>query len=215
MRVGTKSVLFGAHSFPAHFLALWVAWWRLFGFPWDPRLWAAFALHDLGYVGRESVEGAGSEAHVELGGRIMTKLFGDEWGSLCFRHSRYWCQLHGHPYSRLCVADKLAFVITPAWLYLPMAQASGEIREYMAAANGRQTGGKFSESELRLLQSQDPRLWLRGLKSYTARWVEQHRHCGTWTLLRERVKKLPVPVPRRRRQAMLGWGVAEQRKGAQ
>jgi hypothetical protein len=54
-------------------------WWRLYGFPRDVRLWAAFAVHDIGYVGRTSVEGPGAEAHVELGARIMGKLFGAEW----------------------------------------------------------------------------------------------------------------------------------------
>jgi len=214
MRVGTRSVLFGAHSFPVHFLVVFAAWTRLFGFPWDPRLWIAFAIHDLGYVHRSTVEGAGSEQHVELGGRIMTKLFGDEWGSLCFRHSRHWCQVHGQPYSRLCVADKLAFVLTPAWLYLPMARASGELFEYMAAANGRQAGGKFTEEEMRLLGSQEPGLWLRGLKSYTARWVEQHRNRGTSGASREHVKKqrYAVAVSQARSLEILRWHLRERLK---
>jgi hypothetical protein len=175
MRDATTSVLFGAHAFFLHPFLVFGAYWRLYGFPRDPRLWLAFALHDIGYVGRESVEGFGSEEHVELGGQVMDLIAGTRWGSFVRRHSRYWCHLHGQPYSRLCVADKLAFVMTPAWLYLSMTRVTGELGEYMAVADGRQAGGKFTDPERRLLQSGDERLWLEGLKSYTARWVEQHR----------------------------------------
>jgi hypothetical protein len=176
MRVGTKSVLFGAHAFYFHPIAVLVAYTRLFGFPCDPRLLFAIGLHDWGYWGMESVEGVGSEEHVELGGRIMDRLCGRPWGDFVRRHSRSWCELHDQPYSRLCIADKLAFVITPAWLYLPMARASGELGEYIAAADGREGGWKFTEAERRLLQSDNRKLWLKGLKSYTRRWVEAHRN---------------------------------------
>src|SRR5487761_682470 len=176
MRVGTKSVLFGAHAFFLHPIAVFAAHWQLYGFPRDPRLLLAFAVHDLGYLWMESVERIGSEEHVELGGRIMDFICGRVWGDHVRRHSRSWCRLRGQPYSRLCVADKLAFVVTPGWLYLPMARATGELAEYMAVADGRQAGGKFTEAERRLLQSPDARLWLKGLKSYTRRWVGRHRN---------------------------------------
>ncbi|MGH9353076.1 MAG: hypothetical protein ACRD2G_13115, partial [Terriglobia bacterium] len=140
MRVGTKSMLVGAHNFLIHPVAVFVAWSKLYGLPRDPRLWVSFIVHDLGYWQRQSMDGLQSEQHVELGGRIMDVLGGARWGDLVRRHSRQWCQLHGQPYSRLCVADKLAFVLTPAWLYLPMARATGELAEYMAVADGRQAG---------------------------------------------------------------------------
>ncbi|MDQ6662779.1 MAG: hypothetical protein M3Z23_00090, partial [Acidobacteriota bacterium] len=44
MKIGTRSVLFGAHQFLLHPVFLAIAWRRLYGFPWDPRLWAAFFL---------------------------------------------------------------------------------------------------------------------------------------------------------------------------
>jgi hypothetical protein len=176
MRVGTKSVLFGAHAFFLHPIAVFGAYWRLYGFPRDPRLLLAIAVHDLGYWGMDSVEGQGTEKHVELGGRSMDRLCGRRWGDFVRRHSRSWCELHGQRYSRLCVADKLAFVLTPAWLYLPMARASGELAEYVAATDGQQADGKFTEAELHLLRSGDAKLWLQGLKSYTRSWVERHRN---------------------------------------
>lgn len=176
MRVGTKSVLFGAHSFVLHPIFVFLAYWLLYGFPWDPRLCLACVAHDLGYFGMDLVEGARSEEHVELGGRIMDRLCGRRWGDFVRRHSRSWCDQHGQPYSRLCVADKLAFVLTPAWLYLPMVRASGELAEYMAATDGQECDGKFTETERCLLRSGDAKFWLQGLKSYTRRWAERHRN---------------------------------------
>ena len=75
MKIGTKSVLFGAHCF---FLDPWfvaVAWWRLYGFPWDPRLWVAFFVHDIGYLGKPNMDRPEGERHVEVGARIMSFLF--------------------------------------------------------------------------------------------------------------------------------------------
>lgn len=61
MKVGTKSVLFGAHCFFIHPWFVALAWWRLYGFRGvedryvgrvsllNPRLWLCFFTHDLGY----------------------------------------------------------------------------------------------------------------------------------------------------------------------
>jgi len=78
--------------------------------------------------------------------------------------------------SRLCLADKLAFAITPGWLYIPMARWTGELAEYMQRSKERQSGDPgFTPEEMTLLKSGDPYMWLHGLQSYTLRWVEQHR----------------------------------------
>ncbi len=176
MRVGTKSVIFGVHSILVHpFIVAW-AWGRLWGFPLDPRLWAAFFVHDLGYMWKPNMEGSEGQRHVLLGGRIMGWLFGPEWRDFVLCHSRHWAESAGKPYSKLCLADKLAFVLTPAWLYLPMARMSGELREYMRVSSERQLGGKVSNFELSLLKSRNPQVWLEGLKLYTQRWVKQHRN---------------------------------------
>jgi hypothetical protein len=77
--------------------------------------------------------------------------------------------------SKLCVADKLAFVLTPAWLYLPLARASGELWEYMERSRSRQMGDElFTDVEWAGVTSTDPRRWLRSLQSYTYRWVQKH-----------------------------------------
>ena len=186
MKVGTKSVIFGAHSFLIHPFFVAAAWWKLYGFPWDPRLWAAFFFHDIGYLGKADMDSIEGERHVLLGGHIMGWLFGAKWRDFTLCHSRHWAKRLSKPYSKLCVADKLAFVMTPAWLYLPMARASGELAEYMRVASARQSGGQFSNFELSLLKCRNPEVWLEGLKSYTRRWIEKHRDgCADhWTVIR-------------------------------
>ena len=187
MRIGTKSVLFGAHCFFIHPFFVAVGWWIAWGFPWDPRLWAAFFLHDLGYLSCPNVEGPEGEEHVRLGAKIMGLLFGSSWADFTLRHSRYWAKKHGVNVSKLCYADKLAFVLTPGWLYLPMVRATGELAEYMAKSRDRQAGcDSFTAIERTQLESADPKVWLQGLQNYTRHWVEQHRNgnTDTWTVVR-------------------------------
>ena len=139
MRVGTKSVLYGAHCVVVHPWFLAVAWSRLYGFPWDIRLWFAFALHDVGYFFKNDMDGLEGETHVELRAGSSPRSSGKSWGALAV-HSQYWAKRNGRQFSRLCVADKLAFVLTPDWLYVPMARVTGELSEYMLRAKERQAG---------------------------------------------------------------------------
>lgn len=132
MRVGTKSLLFGAHQVVTHPLFLALAWWRLYGFPADPRLWVAFVVHDWGYWGLPNMDGAEGQTHPELGGRIMARLFGQDWGDFTRLHSRHYAKLEGREPSPLCAADKLVLLLTPSWLYLPAVRATGEVEEYLA-----------------------------------------------------------------------------------
>lgn len=134
---GTLSLLFGAHQFLLHPLMLALAWWILYGFPADPRLWLAFFLHDLGYAGKAQMDDEDGERHPELGARIMAALFGPAWGDFTLHHSRSYARAAGVDASPLCAADKLAFALEPAWLYLPRVWLSGELREYMNCAPGQ------------------------------------------------------------------------------
>jgi hypothetical protein len=145
--VGTKSVLFGAHCFLIHPLFVAAAWSKLYGFPWDLRLWAAFFLHDLGYVGKPDMDGPEGERHVEWGARVMHRLFDqkgdDRWRRFCLYHSRFYAKRDGVRPSALCAADKLAVALEPWWLYLPRAVLSGEVWEYFAKAGGH-SGSKYN-----------------------------------------------------------------------
>lgn len=208
MRIGTKSVLFGAHCFLLHPWFVAAAWWRLYGFPWDPRLWVAFAVHDLGYLGKPNMDGPEGETHPLLGARIMSRLFDrgfprkryvmdsyhcewmpaglefGRWGTFALLHSRYYAKTREQQPSRLCVADKLAIALTPAWLYLPLVRATGEIREYMAHAQHRIVGNeRVSAEERAALTSGRERDWYRGVQEYCRRWAFAHRddQHDTWT----------------------------------
>jgi hypothetical protein len=202
MRAGTKSVLFGAHCFFLHPWFVALAWWKLYGFPWDPRLWVAFFIHDLGYVGSPNMDGPEGERHPEWAARVMTWLFDrrtdrivltrrdhvDEhgqprmwdvrwlgrWGRFVLFHSRFYAKQSGEQPSRLCIADKLAICLTPWWLYLPMVRATGEVDEYMALARVTNDGLDHGGSQKR---------WFLGVQEYVRKWVEEHRdgRPDTWT----------------------------------
>jgi hypothetical protein len=135
LRVGTKSVLFGAHQFLLHpFFVAW-GWMRLYGFPRDVRIWFAFFLHDIGYIGKENMDGPEGETHPELGAAVMGRLFGKEWGDFTLAHSRSYAKLRGIERSKLCYADKMASVLIPLWLYLVLITLSGEVHEYIRNCN--------------------------------------------------------------------------------
>lgn len=245
MTVGTRSVLFGVHCFLIHPWFVAAAWWRLFGFPTDLRLWVAFFVHDLGYCGKPNMDGPEGETHVELGARIMHRLFdrgtvtghwecarhsdggwvcrwsipverggeaywfargqsmpGDEgrakkiklaedwnerqqrlnwvdppwqvearstqWRDFTLYHSRFYAKRALQPISRLCIADKYALVLTPPWLFLLLARASGELYEYIgisATAKGKYAGMH--------IHSDDAREWIGNVQRFLRDWVTE------------------------------------------
>jgi hypothetical protein len=192
VKIGTKSVLFGIHCFAIHPWFVALAWWKLYGFPLDPRIWVAFFVHDLGYIGKPNMDGPEGEEHPILGARIMTWLFDREatqmfsdncgrsfclggWGRFSLLHSRYFAKSIGRGHSRLCVADKLAFCLTPRWLYLPMAKATGELTEYMKNA-------QKADSAHWKPTGDDARVWHAALNDYMSRWVDEHKdlRADTW-----------------------------------
>lgn len=176
MKTGTKSLLFGVHCFFIHpFFVAW-AWIWLYGWPWHPLYWLAFLVHDWGYWGCEKMDDERGELHPILGARILRFFGGRDWYYFALYHSRFLAVRDGQRFSRLCVADKLAIALTPAWLYLPMARATGEIREYMAqtALNVR-AGERLDERERRMIESDNQRAWYAGVRAYIRRWVDEHR----------------------------------------
>ena len=184
MNIGTKSVLFGAHQFALHpWFVAW-AWWKLFGFPFDPRLWLAFWLHDLGYLGKPNMDGAEGERHPEFGAKIVG-VFGHEWRDLALYHSRFYARRDGVSPSRLCAADKLAISLTPWWLYLPMARLTGELAEYRRLhdeakmGRGKYAGDRFTKPTF----ATDDRGWYQRVQDYCRRWAYEHRDGreDTWT----------------------------------
>lgn len=198
MKIGTKSVLFGAHCFFLHPLFVAWAWWKLYGFPVDPRLWVAFCVHDIGYFGKSNMDGEEGERHPWFGAKLLSWLFDTardvafpsicgrtigqlfrwmfgkpdfNWYCFCLYHSRFLAKKYQVGYSRLCVADKLAIVLTPRWLYLPMVNLTGEIREYMAmsAQNGNTKYGFMSIDHKSQIE------WHENMCRYLQSWVREHR----------------------------------------
>ena len=211
MRVGTKSVLFGAHQFLIHPFILAIAWWRLYGFPWDIRLWVAFFVHDLGYIGKPNMDGPEGESHPELGANIMHFLFdwswetwkfrtddpeeaeqaysqgyhpvSDDfdgkyyfrgimrrrtryWKKFCLYHSRFYAKKAGAQPSDLCLADKLAIVVMPTWLWVMLCRMSGELAEYLHVHH---RGDKYNTSNC---YDEDPYRFYENIKAYLRKWIE-------------------------------------------
>jgi len=201
MRIGTKSVLFGAHCFFLHPLFVALGWHKLHGFRkvqdryvttslLDPRLWVAFFVHDIGYLGKPNMDGAEGEEHPQLGARIMHVLFdprpleGDTgnpiwpWGDFVLFHSRYLAKKWGARPSALCIADKYAPVLEPSWLYLPRVIASGEVVEYVN--NWKRRNGLEHSSPPTALEI---RAWYSHFRQYMVDWIAEHRDGreDTWT----------------------------------
>lgn len=166
MNIGTRSLLFGVHSFWLHPWFVARAWWKLYGFPTSPQLWIAFFVHDLGYLGKPNMDGEEGERHPEVGAAIMRRLFGKEWGEFTLYHSRYYAKSQGRNFSQLCVADKLASLIYPWWLYRTLSTLSGEIKEYQTGAGDRISNPK------------SPRDWWNDYTRVMTDWVNQNRNNG-------------------------------------
>ena len=197
MKVGTKSVLFGAHFFLTHWIFVAMGWYRLYGFKrvrigfmergvgpvarypitaslWDWRLWVVFLIHDLGYWGKPNMDGDEGETHPEWACRKLNGWFGAPWGTFSLYHSRFYAKKAGQPVSALCYADKLAIAFEPSWFYLPRVRLTGEIKEYLKMAAVNSAGVVSAESQL---------IWHKGVQDYVKKWVEEHKDGkdDTWT----------------------------------
>ena len=139
MKLGTKSLLFGAHQFVLHPLYVALAWRKLYGcFPRDFPIWLAIMVHDWGYWGLSEIDGAEGEHHPELGARLVGALcdhrvysiYAGDWYRFTAGHSRPYARLIGIQTSALMNADKLAAVLMPRWLYVLLVWLSSEWHEY-------------------------------------------------------------------------------------
>lgn len=159
MKIGTKSVLYGAHAFWLHPFSVLLAWRRLYK-RW-PRWYEAIsiALHDIGYWGCADMDGPQGKQHPHLGAlwsaRIVALISRRVWLSeipgpgmfgniiYCFTacHSRDFVRqvrLSGEGIvcnvSPLYHADKLAICYDPAAFYLFRTRLSGELAEFKQRA---------------------------------------------------------------------------------
>jgi hypothetical protein len=158
--VGIKSVLIGAHCWFIHPFYVMKAWNQLYGFP-EIRVIIACLVHDLGYAFQSCRDMNGEEGidHPLFGAGLMGQWFGPEFEDLCLYHSRGYCKKTGHPFSKLCVADKLSTSLTPSWIYLPMCRLTGELEEYMSEGFG----------------DQNEEQWFTNLQNYLREWAYKNK----------------------------------------
>ena len=168
MKIGTKSVLFGAHCFFIHPIFVFIAWWKLYGFPINPILWLSFFVHDIGYLCKPNMDGEEGETHVELGANIMG-IFGKKWANFSRYHSRFYAKKDNVKPSKLCHADKLAICLEPYWFYLFRVNLSGEINEYMKDA----VKGKYKSMKIPTCSQKE---WFNGVCEYLRKWVDEHKN---------------------------------------
>jgi hypothetical protein len=155
----------------------------------DPRLWFAFFVHDLGYLGKPNMDGAEGETHPELGANLMRAAFGPAWGDLVLLHSRYYAKKLGRDVSPLCIADKWVIVLEPSWLYLPRVWLTGEHHEFVANAAIRAADHAnllYTEQERADWLSRNSWRWHRSLRTYMRRWINEHKDgkADNWTRVR-------------------------------
>jgi len=187
--IGSRSVLYGAHCFFIHPWFVAIAWWKLYGFPWDPRLWVAFFIHDLGYWGKPNMDRPEGETHPRWAARVMGQWFGGKWALFVLLHSRFLCQYLNCRFSRLCVADKLAVALEPWWLYLPRVWATGEYKEYMSLAQQRDPSGASDVKYASMnINTETSLKWHQSMTDYLRVWAYEHIH-DAWLFARD------IPLP--------------------
>jgi hypothetical protein len=195
MKRGTKSLLFGVHQFIIHPIIVAIAWYKLYGFPFDPRIWVAFIVHDWGYWGCSQMDGEEGDNHPYLGANLMHYLFdghrGDSavdtwnplkwirfiiacdyeprWYNFCLCHSRFLAKQKDLQPSKLCMADKLAVYYYPNWLYIFLAKLSGELWEYLDSAK---QSGKHGHMNL---NDTNPEIWLNEVKQFLYEYAFEHK----------------------------------------
>lgn len=97
-----------------------------------------------------------------------------KWKEFVLYHSRSYAQMSHKKMSKLCLADKLAFLITPSWLYLGLCSLTGEREEYV------------EDSEIR---ERTPFQWVREVKKKTKKWVN-------FTIRTQKIETLPTRLRR-------------------
>lgn len=207
MRLGTRSVLYGAHCFFIHPWFVALGWFKLHGFRivrdhyvttciLDPRLWVAFWVHDIGYLGKPNMDGPEGEEHPWVGAKIMHALFdwprwktsvlpsgvyrnpNTAWRDFVLYHSRYLAKKYDAQPSAFCVADKYAALLEPTWLYIPRVVWTGEVIEYVNNWRKREGMDMTHPPTNREIGA-----WYKHFMDYMVRWIAEHRdgRADTWT----------------------------------
>ena len=157
MKIGTKSLLFGAHQFILHPIFTFFGWIRCYGFDSKGYKWwkllICFIIHDWGYYGCDNMDGKEGERHpkwaamkvwkyldsvnIELAvlmaigpDRDFSLLYKRKYYDLCLHHSRFLAKNNKGTPSKLCWADKAGTALMPTWLWILLCTLTGELEEY-------------------------------------------------------------------------------------
>jgi len=129
------------------------------------QFWAILT-HDLGYWGCPNMDGKEGGNHPErlaLWWRKHFPCFGVKVAVEILGHSRRHTENHGLELSKLFRPDKLSSALYPKWLYLLLANLSGEIHEYMNETGGYGLCAKKGGTQIRWLIEMQAHLALLGI----------------------------------------------------
>jgi hypothetical protein len=100
------------------------------------------------------------------------------WYDFSLLHSRHYSKRLNKSFSRLCVADKYAICLTPVWLYDPLVNLTGEVKQYMQTAKDNIVLNENSSYGHKLMKrgalAGDSKVWYRGLQYYMLNWVSKN-----------------------------------------
>ncbi len=215
-RLGSRTVLWGYHTFWLHPWFVAAGWWKLYGVPWDPRLWVAFVVHDLGYWGLFNLDGPEGEQHPEWGARVMERWFDahpviSPWWTLRWWTTgvcdRLWGDIRDLPYNAgswyefsryhsryLARADGKRYSLLcvadkQAMLLYPRWLFLGLVRATGEIREYLRTADRRGEVEPTAMIER----WYVGVMAYTQSWISEHRDGGEDRMTRGDSKSTPSP----------------------
>lgn len=111
---GTKSWLFGCHSF-IHSILIIRAWKHLYKSYPSFKECICIMLHDIGYCGKNYLTDKSNSSHAELGAQICGELFGGDYYLFVLGHSVTAAKKHGIAVSKLEAPDDYSWILAPDW----------------------------------------------------------------------------------------------------
>lgn len=129
MRIGMKTLLFGAHQFLIHPYYVRKGWVKMYGNP-PRRMWIAFLIHDWGYWPMKEIDG--DKDYHSYWAALAVAQYNAPLAREMLLHSRFTAKDLGKEPSRLCWADKMGTALMPSFLWAVLARLSGEGFIYMS-----------------------------------------------------------------------------------
>lgn len=183
---GTLSVLFGVHQFLWHPWTVARAWRHLYG-KWPTWVqWIAIFCHDLGYWGKQSMDGPDGRTHPVAGANLAcwlvyyiglvvyrnesdAMLMSESVRELCLWHSTHYAQMQGGIVSELYLPDKVCVLFDPKWFYLLRGRISGEVHEYFHNENLKRFDACDADSRFQTEEE-----WLTGYRGNIRKKAETY-----------------------------------------